>query len=83
MAGVRRGKTLPCEYVAQMAFAASALYFRPLTVWVGQVFHRTRYFLVERWPAAMGIKFVIRAVKLCFTPAADVDTIFVEIIVLS
>jgi len=53
---------LSCEHVAQVASAINTLNLSSHSVGVSEVLHGSRYFLIERWPATMGVELILGAV---------------------
>ena len=62
MPRVRWRQTLAVEDMAQMATAVGALDLDSMAVGGWQTVHRAADLLVECWPAAMGIEFVVGTV---------------------
>jgi hypothetical protein len=83
MAGVLRREALPEEDVAQVSLAVGAFDLYPHAVGVRQSIHCAWDFLVERGPAAVGLKFVSGVIELSVAAAADINALLEEIIVLS
>lgn len=70
-------RVLLCEALAdknvpQVSAAVSTLNLRSHPIWVRQPFHSAGDFVVEAWPATVGIKLVLGTVKFGATPFADV-----------
>lgn len=74
VAGVLRGESFAGKDVAEMASAGRTDDFGTDAVGIGPADDRTRYRIVETWPAASGIELVCRPVERSSALTADVCT---------
>ena len=72
---------LSCEHVTQVASAIDTLNFSSHSVGVRQVLHGAWYFLIERWPATMGVELVLGAVQRRVASSAGINSRFKKAIV--
>src|SRR5262245_20833691 len=83
MAYVFLCQPLPFKDMTEMRAAMRALDFNSHAIRIGQALDRAGDFVVERWPAAMRIEFVARAVQWRVATLADVGSSFLEVFILS
>tara|TARA_B110000285_G_C15133793_1_gene625441 strand:- start:527 stop:985 length:459 start_codon:yes stop_codon:yes gene_type:complete len=81
--GVFFGDALAFEHMTQMAITLAAQNLNPLAIGIDFASNRTGYFIVERGPAAVGLKLVFRAIERLLTLAANINAAIKMIVVFS
>ena len=77
------GETFPLKQMSQMGPAFCAFDLNSLAVRIRESLHRSRNFIVEGGPPALGVKLVLGSVKRAVASLADVSTRFEVCFVLS
>jgi len=72
MADVSGGESFTHENVPKVAPAVSALYLRPVAVWIWKMLNGALYLFIKGRPTTMGIKLIDRPIELGVAPAADI-----------
>lgn len=83
MSCILGGHPLSGEYVSQVSVAITTAYFYSPPIRIGETLDSLGEMLVKRGPAAAGIKLSLRRKEWCFTSAANIRTVSVEIIILA